>query len=183
MHHIYHTEGIILGNRNFSEDGKYYYIFTRELGMLCARASGVRKMSSKLRYILQDFSYLNFDLVRGRDFWRLTSASKIGELENLPKSFEKFRIISNIARLLRRRLAGEEANQKFFDDLVSGLRGLESAKSGSEINNTEVVIVLQALAHLGYVGSDKVSDLISQVELRKIEILSLINQTLRETHL
>src|SRR3990167_4473229 len=31
MHHIYHTEGVILGSRNSGEAGKYYYIFTRDL--------------------------------------------------------------------------------------------------------------------------------------------------------
>ena len=56
MHHIYHTEGIILGSRNFGEAGKYYYIFTRDLGMITAGAQGVRKMSSKLRFVLQDFA-------------------------------------------------------------------------------------------------------------------------------
>jgi len=55
MHHIHHTEGIILESRNFGEGGKYYSIFTRDLGMVYASAQGVRKMSSKLRFILQDF--------------------------------------------------------------------------------------------------------------------------------
>ncbi len=57
MHHIYHTEGIILGSKNYGEAGKYYSIFTRDLGMIYASAQGVRKMSSKLRFILQDFAY------------------------------------------------------------------------------------------------------------------------------
>ena len=48
MHHIYHTEGIILGSRNFGEAGKYYYLLTRDLGLVYASAQGVRKMSSKL---------------------------------------------------------------------------------------------------------------------------------------
>ena len=28
MHHIYHTEGIILGSKNFGEAGKYYSVLT-----------------------------------------------------------------------------------------------------------------------------------------------------------
>ncbi len=76
MHHIYHTEGIILGSKNYGETGKYYSIFTRDLGMVYASAQGVRKISSKFRYVLQDFSYVKVDLVRGRDFWRVTSASE-----------------------------------------------------------------------------------------------------------
>src|SRR3989338_7177311 len=108
MHHIYHTEGIILGSRNFGEDGKYFYILTRELGLVTASASGVRKMSSKLRYILRDFAYLKLDLVRGRDFWRLTSDTKTNTLQNFSERPEIFAVVSNIARLLRRLLSGED---------------------------------------------------------------------------
>ena len=88
MHNIYHTEGIILESKNFGEAGRYYSIFTRELGMVYASAQGVRKMSSKLRFILQDLSYINIDLVQGKDFWRITSASKTNELEEIVKNNE-----------------------------------------------------------------------------------------------
>jgi len=84
MHHIYHTEGIILGNKNYGEAGKYYSVFTRDLGMIYASAQGVRKMSSKLRFILQDFSCIKMDFVRGKDFWRITSASKTNRIEQNP---------------------------------------------------------------------------------------------------
>ncbi|OGI91618.1 DNA repair protein RecO [Candidatus Nomurabacteria bacterium RIFCSPLOWO2_01_FULL_46_18] len=183
MHHIYHTEGIILSSRNFGEAEKYFSIFTKDLGMITASASGVRKMSSKLRFILQDFGYLNFDLVRGKDFWRLTSASKTGELENLCKRPEVFAVVSNISRLLKRLLPGEDANPALFADLVRGLSILETAASREEIQNAEVITVLRILANLGYIGGDKINDLISQISTKRIEILSFINQTLKETHL
>src|SRR3989338_3781658 len=114
MHHIYHTEGVILGSRNSGEAGKYYYIFTRDLGMIYATAQGVRKMSSRLRFILQDFAYLKIDLVAGRDFWRITSASKTNTLEQIIKRPETFEIFANIARLLKRLLPGVEPNEVLF---------------------------------------------------------------------
>src|SRR6476646_175067 len=100
MHHIYHTEGIILSSRNYGEAGKYYSIFTRDLGMIYATASGVRKLSSKLRFVLQDFVYVKVDLVQGKDFWRITSASKTNKLEQITKRTETFKVFSNVARLL-----------------------------------------------------------------------------------
>src|SRR3990167_1069534 len=110
MHHIYHTEGIILGSKNFGEAGRYYSIFTRDLGMIHASAQGVRKMSSKLRFILQDFAYVKVDLVQGKDFWRVTSASKTNKLEQLSKNRGTLEVVSNIAKLLKRLLAGVEPN-------------------------------------------------------------------------
>ncbi len=121
MHHIYHTEGIILSSRNFGEAGKHYSIFTRDLGMITATAQGVRKMSSKLRFVLQDFSYLKIDLVAGKNIFRVTSASKTNKLENLTKNKETFEVFANIARLLKRLLAGVEPNEALFADLINGL--------------------------------------------------------------
>src|SRR3989344_5761793 len=125
MHHIYHTEGIILGSKNYGEAGKYYSIFTRDLGMVYASAQGVRKMSSKLRFILQDFAYLKIDLVQGKDFWRVTSASKTNMLEDVYKNPATLKVFFNIARLLKRLLAGVEPNLALFTDLINGLSVLE----------------------------------------------------------
>jgi len=193
MHHIYHTEGIILESRNQGEAGRYYAIFTRDLGMIYASASGVRKASSKLRYVLQDFAYLKIDLVRGKDFWRITSASKTNSLESLHKNKEIFPVFYQISKLLKRLLAGEEANESLFQDLIKGLHILEETKGKKEIENVEVVIVLRILANLGYLGrqdslehliaSPVADDLIFEVAKNRTAILSEINKALKETQL
>ncbi len=193
MHPIYHTEGIILESRNYGEAGKCYYIFTRDFGMVFASAQGVRKISSKLRYVLQDFSYVKIDLVRGKDFWRVTSASKTNLLEGLSKKPETFEIFSNIARLLKRLLAGEEANEALFADLLNGLSILEKAEKKENYRNIEAVIVLRILSNLGYIGGGEVlgaftrspfeGDLVFEVSKNRTKILSEINRALRESHL
>ena len=152
MHHIHHTEAIILGSRNSGEAGKYYYLFTRDLGMIYASAQGVRKMSSKLRFILQDFTYVKVDLIQGRDFWRVTSASKTNMLEEITKERATFAVFANVARLLKRLLAGVEPNEKLFADVLAGLSVLEKTKTKEEIHNVEVVLVLRILSNLGYIG-------------------------------
>ena len=129
MHHIYHTEGIILGSKNYGEAGKYYAIFTRDLGMINASAQGIRKISSKLRFVLQDFSYVKVDLVRGKDFLRITSASKTNKLENILKNSFNIKIYANISRLLKRLLAGEYPNPSLFADLLNGFHFLEKSES------------------------------------------------------
>ncbi|MEI7809953.1 MAG: DNA repair protein RecO [bacterium] len=193
MHHIYHTEGIILKSNDYGEAGKYYCIFTRDLGLIYASAQGVRKMSSKLRFVLQDFSYIKLDLVRGKDFWRLTSASKTSKLDNVAKNTETLKIFANIGRLLQRLLAGEEANSELFNDVLQGLFILEKSKTKEELQNIEVVIVLRILNNLGYIGNDEIlqdvirspfeEELIFEISKSRTKILSLINKALGETHL
>jgi len=192
MHHIYHTEGIILGSKNYGEAGKYYPIFTRDLGMIYASAQGVRKISSKLRFVLQDFSYIKIDLVQGKDFWRVTSASKTNKLEQLLKDKETFLIVSNIGKLLKRLLAGVEPNEILFSDLINGFSVLE--KTGKkELRNVEIILVLRILNNLGYIGDDKVlenfvkspfeENLVFEVSKSKSQVLNQINKALKETHL
>lgn len=198
MHHIYHTEGLILGSRNYGEAGKCHYIFTRDLGMIYASAQGVRKLSSKLRYVLQDYTYVKVDLVQGKDFWRITSASSGDILQNLSKNHRKLKIVFNISRLLKRLLAGEDPNPRLFSDLVKGFSILEnlnvqdSFRSGN-LENIETIIVLRILGNLGYVGSNEIletftrspleEELVFEVAKKRMKILREINKTLKETHL
>ncbi|OGI74800.1 DNA repair protein RecO [Candidatus Nomurabacteria bacterium RIFCSPHIGHO2_01_FULL_43_16] len=193
MHHIYHTEGIILGSKNFGESGRYYSIFTRNLGMVYASAQGVRKMSSKLRFILQDFACVKIDLVQGKDFWRVTSASKGNILERLSKNPETFAVVSNIANLLKRLLAGIEPNETLFIDLINGLSVLETAQKEEDLRNIEAVIVLRILNNLGYIGGNEMlqslvkspfePNLIFEASKSRKEVLRQINKALKETHL
>ncbi|MFA5751039.1 MAG: DNA repair protein RecO [Candidatus Paceibacterota bacterium] len=193
MHHIYHTEGIVFSSKNIGESGRYYKIFTKDLGMITARAEGVRKISSKLRYILQDFSYLKIDLIKGKNFWKITSASKTNLLEDITKNKDTFRIFSNILNLLSRLLSGEEVNTPLFFDIKSGLIILESVSTKTDLKNTEVVLVLRILKHLGYISENKIltkyinssfeKSLISKVSIDRKNILREINRALKETQL
>lgn len=193
MHHIYHTEGIILESRNFGEDSKYYSIFTRDFGLVFAIASGVRKMSSKLRFVLQDYSYVKVDLVQGKNIFRITSASKINQLEKITKRKETFEVLVNISQLLRRLLTGVEPNEALFEDLVRGLSMLETAETKDDLRNIEAIVVLRIVHNLGYIGGDEelqkiirsplAEDVLFEAAKNRRKILTEINKALRETHL
>ena len=193
MHHIYHTEGIILGSKNFGETGKYYSIFTHDLGMVYASAQGVRKMSSKLRFVLQDFAYVKIDLVQGKDFWRMTSAGKTNMLEKLTKNPGTFEIVSNVANLLKRLLAGVEKNEALFADLINGLSILENTEKKEDLRSIEAIIVLRILNNLGYIGGNEIlqnlvkspfeENLIFEISKSRSRVLWQINKALKETHL
>jgi DNA repair protein RecO (recombination protein O) len=192
MHHIYHTEGIILGSKNYGEAGKYFSIFTRDLGMIYASAQGVRKISSKLRFILQDYAYVKIDLVQGKDFWRVTSASKTNKLENICKNSGTFEVFFNVANLLKRLLAGIEPNEILFADLIKGLAVLEKSET-KDLRNIEAIIVLRILNNLGYIGGNEIlqnfikspfeENLIYEISKSRSQVLNQINKALKETHL
>ncbi len=182
-----------MGSRNFGEAGKYYSIFTRDLGMISASAQGVRKMSSKLRFILQDFAHVKVDLVQGKDFWRVTSASKTNDLEQISKNPENLAVFANISALLKRLLAGVEPNEALFIDLLNGLSILEKIENQEDLRNAEAVIVLRIVHNLGYIGGNNIleafiqspfeQEIIFRASKNRKIILSEINKALKETHL
>lgn len=200
MHHIYHTEGIILGSRKFGEAGKYFYILTRELGLVYAQAQGIRKLSSKLRFVLQEYNHARVNLVQGKNIWRVTTASKTNDLENIKRDPEKMRIFARASRLLKRLLPGEESSHKLFDDFLEGLKILEQApvailgkENADELRNIEIVLVLRLLHNLGYIGElpaeEKLiastfdQEVLLTASENRSKILSTINKALRQTHL
>ncbi|MFN4181534.1 MAG: DNA repair protein RecO [Candidatus Paceibacteria bacterium] len=193
MHHIYHTEAIILGSRNVGETARGFYLFTPDLGLVYARAQGIRKMSSRLRYVLSDYAYIKVDLVRGKDIWRITSASKTNTLDGLKGNRPAMEVLVNLARLLYRLLRGEEANENLFREVLHGLLVLEHKKDKREIESIEIMLVLRVLANLGYIGESGVpdtlihsplaDDLLEEIAVYKVDAIREINRALRETHL
>ena len=181
-----------MGSKDSGEAGKQYYIFTRDLGLIYATAQGVRKMSSKLRYVLQDFAYVKVDLVAGKNIFRVTTASKTNDLEHITKRPETLKVFANVARLLKRLLAGVEPNQALFEDVLLGLQILEKAEV-KDLENIEAIMVLRILNNLGYIGeNDAVLGIIKsplQEELllealkNRKTIVQEINKALKETHL
>ena len=192
-HIIHHTEGIILSGSNVGEANRYLTIFTKDLGLLRAKAQGIRKLSSKLRYHVQDFSYVRVNLVQGREIWRLTNATKIKSFGKAIQNPYAFSIFVNVTRLLERLVAGEEKNELLFSNLVDTFSFLDEENlTREELKDTELVIVFRILHYLGYLGIEKekgiASSFIDRALLESIRpkrktLLSEINKSLKETQL
>ena len=190
-HTIYTTEGFILKSINFGEANKYFFIFTKDFGLIKAAAQSVRHLKSKLRYNLEDFSFGQISIVRGREIWRITSAEKSFDF----KEVEKFLLISRIFSLLLRLLHGEEKNDLLFNSLKAGFSFLVSNDlTEQDLANFECIMALRILSSLGYIGKmgdfDQFTvspyftpELIMAMSALKTQAILEINKSLKETHL
>ncbi len=193
MHHIYHTEGIILSHKDFKEASRYFYVLTKDLGLVYAEAQGIRKLQSKLRFVLQDFNYVKLDFVQRKNIWRITTASKVGEFDKIYKDFNKLKVIANISKLLIRLLAGEEKNEKLFEEVLNGFSLIEYNQDSNNLKNIEIILVLRILNNLGYITEDKTFEdlvvspfgleLLPQILENKSKVINEINKALRESQL
>jgi len=163
-YHIYTTKGIMLASRPWREADRIYSILTRELGLIRATAIGVRKEASKLRGALEPFSLATVSLVRGREYWRATSAQFI---RNIPPS----PAIARPFYLLEKMIQGEAPHPELFDEIELAVLSPTFDDETSEIH-----LVSKILFHLGYL---KESDL----DLNKKELVKVINKGLEASHL
>ena len=77
MYQKYNTEALILGSWESGESDRVFALFTRDFGLVRARATAVRAERSKMRYALQSYAHANVSLVRGKRGWRLAGATAL----------------------------------------------------------------------------------------------------------
>jgi DNA repair protein RecO len=194
-HHVYHTEGIILGGSYSGEANKVVRVLTKELGLIVGVAQGARLIRSKLRYSLTDYTHGTFALVRGKNIWRVTNASGYN---NLTKLFsgerEKFLMCARVLSLVDRLVQGEDKNQELYDIVALGIDFL--SKSPLEIHdilNAERIMVLKVLHSLGYckhvqglrefIEKPLTGERMSAMQHVKKEAVKEINDAIRESQL
>lgn len=184
MHHIYTTPAFVIHSSPHGEAGKFLLLFTKDFGMIGATAQGIRLGTSKLRYHMQDFNFSNVSVVRGKEVWRITGAH---ELEHAPSTAVHLKIL----KLLKRLLQGEDKNEKLFEILEELYR---TDVIEEDFEYVECLTVLRILNTLGYVRAINQFDqffennlineeITSKVKIFKSDIVKVINQALKESHL
>ncbi|MBX4206578.1 recombination protein O N-terminal domain-containing protein [Candidatus Parcubacteria bacterium] len=156
-YHIYTTKGIVLGAWPLREADRTYSILTRDLGLVRASASGVRKEESKLRGALEPFVLSSVSLVRGKEYWRITSAET---LRPIPAEAG----IGRPLALLEKLVQGEAAHPELFDAVETHLF------------SDEWRLVAHILYHLGYLKEEDLG-------LDKAELIKAINSGLHQSQL
>lgn len=149
MHPIIHTPAFILKSLESGEANRRVWLFTRDYGLIVATVQGVRKPAAKLRSHLLDYTLVNVDLVKGRDVWRLVSAS----VENNPfiNSYDELSARTYIRALsLVERLCIEEGvHEELFEHLVSVLSFVGKTQTDNKL--FDAVVLWKILVLLGYI--------------------------------
>lgn len=196
-YHLYQTDAFIVGLYKINEANCSYFLFTKDLGLVEAKAQGVRLNKSKLRYALQGTSKTQVSLVRGKEQWRIVGAQEPTHyFLTLKDEPLKLALIERFLFLVRRLIQGEERNEKVYKTLQLAINFLENTTpiNKEDLHLLEIVVVARILAALGYfepkdtyqkILDDKeitIEDL-PAVNVCKKELLRDINKALEESHL
>jgi recombinational DNA repair protein (RecF pathway) len=197
MHHIHLTKAFVISSFPFGEAGKVLNLLTQDFGVIRVNAQATRKANSKLRQSIQDYSLTEVALVYGKKGWILTNASLIKnffyQIKNNEKnndSQEKNETIARIFSLIERMIPfehDEEQGSFIFDLIFETLNEIENTDS-KLAKIIEIRTVYKIMMFLGYVGqnkfdSSKIETDLDYIEQNKKELVEIINNSIKESHL
>lgn len=153
-YHIYTTDGFVLKSVPSGEADKFFFIVTRDLGLIVATAKSVRKVGSKLSNGLEDFSRSLFSFVRGRHAWKVTSVKPhFNSYRKIQGDKQKQLLWVRILSLVRRLVKGEEKHEEIFLLLENLFSHLSLRRySDAELLAIESITILELLSLLGYMN-------------------------------
>jgi len=194
-HHIYQTTGIILGQFSTRESNLYLRIFTKELGLIGAHVQGARELKSKLKHSLGVYTYGYFDLVRGKEVWRVISADKVDRFGDILVHDTKKIIFARILALIQRLTPEGTKSEIFFENLLKSLDFFAKEElTTEEMMGFESMFVMRVLHELGYWGENERfnqfftpewanKDALKDFLLHRKDAITLINKSLQASHL
>ena len=196
MYHIHTTPAFVIGVSSVGEGHHFITLFTREFGMIRAKAQSVRVTASKLRFALQEYSYVEVSLVRGKDIWRVVNARPLYnlyfELKEVPLLFVP---IARVVSLVRRLMPEEGREETIFDDISTVCKNVINNKyQDQDMNIAEWLLVFRMVCKLGYARPETVivsyedsidwtPESLRQLTDKKETAVKLINEALSASQL
>lgn len=190
MYQKYNTEALVLGSRESGESDRTIVLFTKDFGLIRARATAVRSEKSKMRYALQNYTLANVSLVRGKRSWRVAGATA------LKLATGDVRAVGTFARsseLVVRLVHGEEQNPYLYAALVEA-HGALMRDNVEAFGTIEIVCVARVLYSLGYISAEALEtalfthtaytgEHLMEAETMRDKLLTSINKAIAETQL
>ena len=183
MHTIHHTSAVILRSEPRGEYDKVYWLFTEYFGLVRAVATGVRKSAAKLKSQLVDYAFVEVDLVKGREVWRLVSARLIYQpLTDTTKPLARgyVRALATLARFI----IDEGEHRALYAHIEEVAHSIDIEVDPRAY---DALAIWRILVHLGYIDGHVERGFVQEVQaLRESDIKALVqtvNDTITQTHL
>lgn len=150
MSHYFHTHAITLFRRDFREDDRLVSFYTQEYGKVNAIAAGAKKFKSKLSSHIEPFGMMTLGLVRGKSFYRVTSAQSCERYDLIAQDIDLLYSAGYCVRFFYGFVREGVTDKKLFILLRSALATLNAFEKKENLEIFNAVFTLQAMSLLGY---------------------------------
>lgn len=157
MRHKYETRCVVLSRTPLGEANTLLTLITEDLGLVRARAQGLRQPGAKLAAALTTFAESQVVLVRGKEGWRIAGAILDQNWFTQMPDADARRRAARVSGLLLRLVAGETHDPALFPVVTSFFASLTTLPADVQ-DAAEVIAVLRVLAVLGFDTGDIPSD-------------------------
>ena len=179
-----------MGSSESGEADRSLLLFTRDFGLVRARAASLRSERSKMRYALQDYCHADVSLVRGKAGWRAAGATAIMYATGDTRGMQAF---ARISELVVRLVHGEEVNEYLYQALVEA-HGALMVEKCEAFGMIEIICVARLLYSLGYISNEALSsalfthtaytgESLLEAETMRDKLIFSINRAISETQL
>lgn len=143
---IIKTEGIVIGETNYSESSKILKVLTKDYGIVSIMSKGCRNLKSKLRGVSGKLVYANFQFYyKENGISTLISADTIDTLRNILIDIEKISYVTYLLDLT------EQVYKNTYDNNIYDLF-INVIKKINEGYDHEVLTYIYELKLLDYLG-------------------------------
>ncbi len=123
----------VLARRDYKESDQMITLFTVEKGKIEVLAKGVKKVISKNSAFLEPFFLVEADIIEGKEFFRLTTATPVESFKEIRVDWQKSILAGYACEILNCLLSNNSPENKIFKLFFSYLKFLSEAKEVSRI--------------------------------------------------
>lgn len=144
MAQTFTISGIIIKRRDFQENDRLFYIYTKEHGKIEVVAKGTKKISSKLNAYLEPFYLVNLMIAKGKVLDKLANANIVRTYENLrnDKELIGFFLINYLSEIINNLILGQSPQNIKYDLLLELLDILDNEIINERENKKECLLML-----------------------------------------
>lgn len=143
---IIKTEGIIIGETNYSESSKILKVYTKDYGLISIMSKGCRNIKNKLRGVSNKLVYANFQFYYKKNgISTLISADVIDTLRNILIDIDRISYVSYLLDLTEQ-VYKHSNSEELYPLLISTIKKI------NEELDSEVLTYIYELKVLEYLG-------------------------------
>ncbi len=173
---------MVLARMPAGEANTIVTVLTEELGLVYARAQGLRNSRAKLAHALVTFAESDLTLVRGKEGWRVSGAVLYENWFARMRANDSRERAARVTGLVLRLVAGEVQETELFPTVIGFLQALSTLPPAAH-DAAEVLAALRVLSALGLdAGEIPTSEAafgeetLSQVGRERAQYISRVNR-------